>query len=163
MFFALFIISLAFISNMLVLEVLEVTIDDDQTIIFEVPVRNITLIYNHSYLMVEVREVYEVIDEHICVREIILPIGGAGAPASLKDLEHLDGSVELLDGSYRVTNVNYCLGKSLIISTRFMVDWKLFINGYKIEGGKSIMLNVRSISGSAYLIAKLQLIIKSLL
>jgi hypothetical protein len=142
------------LTNVVVFKVLKV-IADDNVLYFKLPVRNITLIYKHSYLLTEVREVYEVRNDQVCVKEVVWPIGGAGAPASVKDLEYLNGIVEVRGGNYVVTNAKYCLGGGFTLDTEFMIDWKLIIDGYEVRSSKEVELDIVEVSWVQYLLARL--------
>jgi len=150
-----FLILLASILNSLSFKVLKVTIDDNYTLLFEATSINITLVLKHSYLLTEVREIYDIRNDQICVNEVMWPIGGAGAPASVNDLTHLRGAIKVEGGSYVVTNAEYCLGKSLVISTAFMIDWKIIINGYEVMGGKEVKFELNDVRVPQYLMTKL--------
>ncbi len=159
-FFAVFLVSLA---NATVIKVLKVVVDDREVLFFEVPVSNITLTFKHSHLTTEVREVYEVRLDRICIREVVWPVGGAGTPASLEDLKHLNGVVEVRGGNYVVTDVKYCMERNFTVNTEFMMDWRLTVNGYEIKDGGEVELSVVEVTGIQYLLTKLELAIKSLL
>lgn len=137
-------------------EILKISIDGRNELLFDTYV-NITLIYRHSYLLSEVREVYSIRDNQICVSEVKWPVGGAGTPASVKDLSHLNGSIKVVGGNYIVTNARFCVGRSLTINTAFMVDWKLIISGYELRDGRELKLELIDINYIKYLVIKLGL------
>lgn len=146
---------LAFTLNYLHFKILKVIIDNNDVLLLEAISVNITIVYTHSYLLSEVREVYDIRNGQICIAEVIWPVGGAGAPASLNDLAHLKGDIMVDNGRYIVINAGYCLGKSLAIGTAFMNDWEVFINGYRITEGKEIRFELGEINGFQYIMAKI--------
>lgn len=154
-FLLILISSTLFTLSYLRLEVLKVIVDDNTILLLKATSVNITLVYIHSYLLTEVREVYDVRNGQICVMEVTWSVGGAGAPASLSDLAHLRGSIKVEDGKYIVTNAEFCLGRTFVVGTAFMNNWEVFINGYRITEGNEIRFELDEVSRLQYVIARI--------
>jgi len=102
----------------------------------------IKISYIHSVELLNITEIYVIKNNSFYLKTLIWPGYGAGLSSSINDI---NGSLNVIDGEYVLSNTNINIGDRLTINTTFMINATVRVNNYEING-KEIEFKIKKVS-----------------